>query len=147
MSSAKRVVYSRRCFFRALPGTVSGIGVAATLMAQGAGTDAIPPYLSSEEARKTLPQTLPPGTFREPDVVRAYKIARSIPAVLAQQPCYCWCSRMGHHSLLSCYVDDHASACDMCMKEAFLSDQMTRNGKSPAEIRAAIVRGEWKNAR
>ncbi|MCU1328106.1 MAG: hypothetical protein JWN34_3476, partial [Bryobacterales bacterium] len=47
----------------------------------------------------------------------------------------------------SCYMDDHASACDMCMKEAFLAETMTRAGKSPTEIRTAIVRGDWQSAR
>jgi hypothetical protein len=32
------------------------------------------------------------------------------------------------------------------MKEAFLSSKMTKEGKSAAEIRAAIERGEWANA-
>ena len=125
-------------------GTLLGLGAGMPLLAQGPA--AIPPYLSAAEAKKKLPPTLAPEGFRDPQVRRAYRIARAIPSVIAQQPCYCWCSRSGHHSLLSCYEDEHASGCDMCMREAFLAETMTRSGKTPAEIRAAIVRGEWKSA-
>src|ERR1017187_8511621 len=31
----------------------------------------------------------------------AYELASRIPAVLHQQPCYCYCDRMGHNSLPS----------------------------------------------
>jgi hypothetical protein len=125
-------------------GTFLGFGAGVSLLAQGPA--AVPPYLSPAEAKKKLPPTLAPDGFRDPQVKRAYRIARAIPAVIAQQPCYCWCSRSGHHSLLSCYEDEHASGCDMCMREAFLAETMTKSGKTPAEIRAAIVRGEWKSA-
>ena len=108
--------------------------------------DETPAYLSAAEASKKLPATLPPERFSHPAVKRAYKIAAAIPKVIAQQPCYCWCSRhSGHHSLLDCYVDTHAANCDMCIKEALLADRMHKQGKSPAAIRQAIIRGEWKN--
>lgn len=106
----------------------------------------VPAYLTPAQASKKLPATLPPARFSHPAVKRAYQIAGTIPKVIAQQPCYCWCSKhAGHDSLLDCYVDEHASQCDMCIKEVLLADRMHKQGKSPAAIRQAIIRGEWKN--
>ena len=116
-------------------------------LAESAETPKSPPYLSSAEAAKQLPATLSPETFADPQVARAYRIAKIMPEVLAQQPCLCWCNRIGHRSLLSCYTNDHASLCDVCMKEAFMTESMTKSRHSPAQIRDAIVRGEWKNAK
>jgi hypothetical protein len=42
-------------------------------------------------------------------VARAYRVAQQIPAVLAQQPCYCWCDSMGHGSLVDCFATDHGA--------------------------------------
>ena len=53
--------------------------------------------------------TLSPERFTG-KVKQAYEIARTIPEVLDRLYCYCQCGDIGHKSLLSCYVDDHASA-------------------------------------
>ena len=107
---------------------------------------AVPAYMSEEQANKKLPATLPPSKFSDAQVARAYAVAKEIPKVLAQQPCYCWCSRGGHRGLLDCYVTEHAAHCGVCQKEALLAGKMTREGKSPAEIRAAIENNGWVNA-
>lgn len=58
--------------------------------------------------RETRP-TLSPALFVG-DVAQAYQAARDIPEVLDQLYCYCRCAEnFGHKSLLSCYVDKHAS--------------------------------------
>jgi Protein of unknown function with PCYCGC motif len=108
--------------------------------------ESVPPYYKSEKEAEPLPATLPPDRFAgRPVVVTAYTIAKKIPRVLCQQPCYCGCNReFGHHSLLDCYTSDHTAGCAVCVKEAFLAYEMTRQHKTPAEIRAAIMRGEWK---
>ncbi len=78
--------------------------------------------------------------------VTAYKIAEKIPAVLHQLPCYCRCDRaLGHKSLHSCFEGTHGAACSTCMREAVFAYQQTKLGKTPAEIRGAIERGEWQN--
>lgn len=70
---------------------------------------------------------------------RAYVIAAAIPTVLDGLYCYCRCDEhSGHHSLLDCFASDHAAACDVCMREAEMADQMTRRGESLDRIRAAI---------
>ena len=72
--------------------------------------------------------------------------AAKIKPVLYQQPCYCYCDRnAGHKSLLDCYVSEHGSECDICQREAVLAYQLTQKGKTPAQIRAAIIHGDWKS--
>lgn len=74
----------------------------------------------------------------------AYELAAKIPNVLHQQPCYCYCDRMGHNSLHSCFEDRHGARCATCLKELYYSYQQTKKGKGAAQIRAEIIRGEWK---
>ena len=33
----------------------------------------------------------------------AYDVAQKIPGVLYQMPCYCYCDRIGHNSLRTCF--------------------------------------------
>jgi hypothetical protein len=71
-------------------------------------------------------------------------MAAAIPKVLYQQPCYCRCDReMGHNSLHSCFEGLHGAACSTCMKEGMYAYQQTKLGRTPAEIRSGIERGEW----
>ena len=71
--------------------------------------DRVPPYFATAEAAKPYPRTLSPTLFAIPPVARAYETALRIPGVLAQQPCYCWCDKFGHGSLLDCYASDHGA--------------------------------------
>ena len=34
--------------------------------------------------------------------------------------------------------------CDICQKEVFYSYEQTHKGKSPTQIREAIMRGDWQ---
>lgn len=55
---------------------------------------------------------LDPMMFSEPQVREAYNAAKKIPWILDSIYCYCRCKEspvFKHKSLLSCYVDDHAS--------------------------------------
>ncbi len=74
----------------------------------------------------------------------AYDLAAKIPVVLHQQPCYCYCDRMGHNSLHSCFESTHGAQCSTCLKELYYSYQQHQKGKTAAQIRAGIIRGEWK---
>ncbi len=77
--------------------------------------------------------------------VLSYTVAGKVPGVLDQLPCYCRCDRaLGHKSLHSCFEGTHGAACSTCMREAVFAYQQTKLGKSPAQIRAAIERGEWE---
>ncbi|MGC2793864.1 MAG: hypothetical protein WA899_17720, partial [Candidatus Sulfotelmatobacter sp.] len=62
-----------------------------------------------------------------------------------QQPCYCYCDRMGHNSLHSCYENTHGARCATCLKELYYSYQQHKKGKTAAQIRAGIIKGEWKS--
>jgi hypothetical protein len=79
-----------------------------------------------------------------PYQTHAYDLASKIPTVLHQQPCYCYCDRMGHNSLHSCFETSHGARCSTCLKELYYSYQQNKKGKTAAQIRAGIIKGEWK---
>jgi len=64
--------------------------------------------------------------------------------VIYQQPCYCYCDRMGHKSLHSCFEGTHGAQCTTCMKELYYTYQMTKQHKTAQQIRKGIIAGEWK---
>ncbi|HET7441842.1 MAG TPA: CYCXC family (seleno)protein, partial [Terriglobales bacterium] len=74
----------------------------------------------------------------------AYELAAKIPVVLHQQPCYCYCDRMGHNSLHSCFENTHGAQCATCLKELYYSYSMHQKGKTAAQIRQGIMKGEWR---
>jgi Protein of unknown function with PCYCGC motif len=98
------------------------------------------PAFQTAAASKDLGPTLTPDKFigktRE-----AYKVAKQIPATLAQLPCYCECDRgYGHKSLHSCFEDDHAAHCAVCVDEALLAYQLqTQRKMSPEQVRDLII--------
>ncbi len=98
-------------------------------------------YFEDPAEAHPLPVTLPPSQFINKGIANSYRIAKEIPEVLAQQPCLCGCDNTSddHRSLLDCYIDQHASTCLVCMKEAVLAEQMTDAGKSAREVRDAIL--------
>ena len=75
---------------------------------------------------------------------RAYELAAKIPNVIHQQPCYCYCDRMGHNSLHSCFEGTHGAQCSTCLKELYYSYEQNKKGKTASQIRAGIIAGEWK---
>jgi len=79
-----------------------------------------------------------------PYQTHAYELAAKIPVVLHQQPCYCYCDRIGHNSLHSCYEGTHGARCTICLKELYYSYQQHKAGKTATQIRAGIMKGEWK---
>ena len=83
---------------------------------------------------KVLRATVVPSRAREP-----YTIAARIPDVLDALYCHCDChERDGRRSLLSCFEDDMASTCGICQGQARLAGEMHAQGRSLAEIRAAL---------
>ncbi len=92
-----------------------------------------------------IPATLDSKQFPDALNRNVYQLAGKIRPVLYQQPCYCYCDRsVGHKSLLDCFASAHGTQCDICQREAVFSYQQTQKGKTPAQIRAAIIRGDWK---
>lgn len=78
--------------------------------------------------------------------IHAYELAAKIPKVIYQQPCYCYCDRnMGHNSLHSCFSGMHGAQCSTCMQELYYTYSMYKKGKTASQIRAGIIKGEWKS--
>ena len=74
----------------------------------------------------------------------AYELAAKIPNVIHQMPCYCYCDRMGHNSLHSCFEGSHGAECGTCLKELYYTYDQAKKKKTPAQIRQGIIKGEWK---
>lgn len=89
-------------------------------------------------AQQVLPNAFIPRT---PGSTEAYAAARQAAATLDGVYCYCDCSKhAGHRSLLTCFETNHGAYCDVCMGEAVLAAQMSGQGQSLEQIRAAIDR-------
>jgi hypothetical protein len=103
------------------------------------------PAFHDEPPTGQLPATLSPSQFTDIVAQNAYLLAARVKKILYQQPCYCHCDRsQGHKSLLDCFASTHGSGCGVCMREAIYSYEQSRQGKTAAQIRAGIERGEWQ---
>lgn len=110
--------------------------------AEPAAVDArtIPAFLAVAPSKSSLGPTLEPEKFS--GITRdAYRAVQQIPVTIAQLPCYCHCDRgFGHKSLYSCFEDEHASHCAVCVNEALLALRLEREQKlTPAQIRERII--------
>ena len=100
----------------------------------------VPKHYETEPARGSLEPTLAPEMFK--GVTReAYRAVGEMPELIAQMPCYCHCDEgFGHKSLQSCFVDDHAAHCDVCVKEALAAYKLRKEqGLTAPQIRERIV--------
>ena len=98
----------------------------------------MPPFVEKIDDLTKTPETLPPEPFTG-YVASAYEIALEIPEVLLQLPCYCWCDRIGHGSLLDFFIDNHGVDCIICQEEAFRAEEMFKIGKPIVAIREKII--------
>jgi Protein of unknown function with PCYCGC motif len=104
------------------------------------------PAFHNEAPAGALPATMSPDNFSDPVVQNAYALASHVKKVLYQEPCYCHCDRsQGHASLLDCFVSKHGAGCGTCVREDLYSYEQTRKGKTPAQIRAGIIEGQWQS--
>ena len=114
-------------------------------MPQSGTAEPVPAY-HDQVPPGALPTTMNPEFFSDPVVKNAYRVAARIKKTLYQQPCYCHCDRsVGHASLLDCFASKHGSVCNICMDEAFYSYEQSRKGKTAAQIRAGIIKGDWQS--
>lgn len=118
--------------------------------AHGHGADAhghdassgrVPAFEVDAVSLKNLPPTLAPEKFSGRQQ-RAYQLVKEIPETIAQLPCYCYCDQgIGHKSLHSCYVDDHAAHCGVCVDEVLVAYQLQKEEKlTPSQIRERIIK-------
>jgi uncharacterized protein with PCYCGC motif len=82
-------------------------------------------------------------------VQQSYQFAAANPDAMKGIPCYCGCGNIGHTSNYSCYVggvdangkitwDDHALGCSLCVDITQDAMRLSREGKSPPEIKAYV---------
>jgi hypothetical protein len=103
----------------------------------GAPTAPLPPLLSGKD--------LTGPYFEHRYQIIVYQMANKVPNVLYQMPCNCRCDRaLGHTSLHSCFEGLHGAECSTCMKEAVYTYQQTKKGRTPAQIRLGIEKGEFE---
>lgn len=116
---------------------VAGLLVVALVAGpRGGGMSHHPTPRIDATAEKVMPGARYAST---PGVAEVYEYAAEIPGMLDGMYCYCECLRnFGHYSLLECFMNDHAAACDICMREAILAYQMTQQGQTLDEIRQAV---------
>jgi hypothetical protein len=99
--------------------------------------------LRGGETRPTLSPALFVGK-----TAAAYKIARENRELLDSMYCYCYCKvNLGHKSLLTCYVDNHAANCGICQDQAFYAYSLFKKGNTIPDVRAAVDRAFWKPLR
>ncbi|HVZ16824.1 MAG TPA: CYCXC family (seleno)protein [Terriglobales bacterium] len=131
-------------------GVLFVLALGLTMFAQS-DSNPVPAYHKAPPSKtETLPAILPAGerigpAFQHDYQDHAYELAAKIPKVIYQLPCYCYCDRsVGHKSLHSCYESSHAAHCAACLKELYFAYTETKKGKTPAQIRAAIMKGDWE---
>ena len=118
-----------------------GPTVAAHNTAPRAGNEAkprIPAYQLASEVGNLSPTLAASEFFGK--AREAYEVAKKIPETLAQLPCYCHCDQVGHKSLHTCFVDDHAAHCAVCVDEALLAYKLQKVEKlRPEQVRERII--------
>jgi hypothetical protein len=99
----------------------------------------VPAHFNAPPAASELGPVLASAQFTG-KTREAYEAVTQIPATIAQMPCYCHCDRgMGHKSLHSCFEDDHAAHCAVCIDEALMVYRLQKEGLSATEIRDRII--------
>jgi len=129
---------------------VVALAVSAPWATSGSSGGQIPAYNAGPPAKDTkLPPILGQGQLwgedaQYPYQTHAYELAAKIPVVLHQQPCYCYCDRIGHKSLHTCFEGTHGARCGTCLKEVYYAYLESRKGRTAAQIRKGIIAGEWQ---
>jgi len=106
----------------------------------GAAASQVPAFQTDAASLKNLGPTLSPEKFFGVQKA-AYQAVKEIPRTIAQLPCYCHCDKgFGHKSLYTCFEDDHAAHCAVCVDEALLAYRLEKEEKlKPAQIRERII--------
>lgn len=98
------------------------------------GTD---PLTNSATVSKA-DDVLSPDSFADERTRAAYQVAKDIPEVLEEMPCFCGCKSIGHKSNLFCFKDNHGAACAMCQDIALDAKKMHDQGMPIAQIQDKI---------
>jgi len=100
----------------------------------------VPRFAATKADLKNLPPVLSAAQFTGKTRM-AYIAVKEMPETIAQLPCYCHCDEgFGHKSLQTCFTDDHAAHCAVCVEEALLAYRLQKEeGLKPAQIRERII--------
>jgi len=121
------------------PGHKSAVEKKPTISQPTTLPDSVPAHYKGVPGLDSLGATMAPDQFSRA-TRDAYKVAKEIPQTIAQMPCYCHCDRgFGHKSLHSCFEDDHAAQCAVCVDEALMAYRLQKQGLSAAQIREKII--------
>ena len=85
------------------------------------------------------------GQFNKGKVAEAYEAARAHPEIFDGIMCACSCGgrKAEHRSLLSCYETMQPTGCGSCQQEAEVVAKGIKDGKTLADIRAAV--DQWNS--
>ena len=86
-----------------------------------------------------LVATLDPASY-DGRTREAYQVAKDIPEVLAELPCFCGCANQGHRSNLYCFKDNHGQDCAMCQDIALVARALHDQGNDVDKIRDEIIK-------
>lgn len=100
----------------------------------------VPAHYESAPSMSALGPILPHEQFTG-QTREAYRVVKEIPQTIAQLPCYCHCdTSIGHKSLYSCFEDNHAAQCAVCVGEALTAYKLQKEQRlSAPEIRKRII--------
>ncbi len=129
-----------------LPQAASAHGAGETATADGheghshGAPGRVPRFAATKADLKNLPPVLSAAQFTGKTRL-AYIAVKEMPETIAQLPCYCHCDEgFGHKSLQTCFTDDHAAHCAVCVEEALLAYKLQKEESlSPAQIRGRII--------
>jgi hypothetical protein len=140
---------SRRTFLAALPavlvaisggrGWAAGVGESQSAADAGQKKAHPEPRRGIDASHVTAAKDL--GGDRK--AIEAFDMVREIPQVVDGIRCTCGCESIdGYYSLLSCFEKDGmARDCAVCQGHARLIHRLHREGKTLAQIRAAVDAG------
>lgn len=118
------------------------LGVIAVAIIAGIGWYSLRGTSNETETSVQLSQSdgvLSPTIFDDAKTRAAYQVAKDIPEVLEQLPCFCGCmSHYGHKNNLFCFKDQHGAGCDLCQDIALDARKMHDQGMSIAQIQEQI---------
>jgi len=108
--------------------------------------DELVPAYHAQAPQGALPATMNPNSSLSLSCKMRTPSPRRSRRRCNQQPCYCHCDRsQGHGSLLDCFASKHGAGCNICINEDFYSYEQSKKGKTAAQIRAGIIRGDWQS--
>ncbi len=81
-------------------------------------------------------------------IARAYRVAEEKRDLLDSLYCYCNCKpNLGHKSLLTCYTNNHAEKCSICLNQALYANSKFKEGFDIAQVRKAVDKKFWRPLR